>query len=236
MWPGAGGVGGGGTGGASYGCSNGANGSNAVGFGNGGGGAACTNALAQWGGSGSAGYVSVYVSAPGAGSLEWPPVGLSGGVYSGNNLVYTQTVPGSGTYVISASSSWNGLQTLSAPFNGLDSGTWNGNTGAYTVSTMDSGNAVYAYSGTGVSTMVSGVTVYGDWLQIQLPQPVQLTSYSLQGRADRTFQLPYRFYVTGSNDGATWTQARCVPLSNAHFHASVPASRHPHSARCVRAG
>ena len=45
-------------------------------------------------------------------------------------------------------------------------------------------------------------TVYGEWIQIQLPNPVVITSIQLAPYASNTmFQS---FYVLGSNDGTTW--------------------------------
>ena len=46
----------------------------------------------------------------------------------------------------------------------------------------------------------------GEWVQIQLPSAVSLTSYSLQARSDYYNQSPSAWYIAGSNDGITWYQ------------------------------
>jgi hypothetical protein len=46
----------------------------------------------------------------------------------------------------------------------------------------------------------------GEWLQIQLPQPIILSSYSISTPFDNNLQyFPAKFTVVGSNDGGTWT-------------------------------
>jgi hypothetical protein len=120
----------------------------------------------------------------------------------------------------------NGPQTLPGyPFGG---------SGSYTVSRSNYGgsadgwkafdkdintvwNTNYTYTGVGTnssntyivntySTTVSGSTVYGEWIQIQMPTAVYPYSYTITPPT-QALQLgfPYQWTLAGSNDGSTWT-------------------------------
>ena len=57
----------------------------------------------------------------------------------------------------------------------------------------------------GSTTTTVGDTQYaGDWLQIQMPAPVVLSSYALYTRSDILARGPKSFVIAGSNDGSTW--------------------------------
>ena len=61
-----------------------------------------------------------------------------------------------------------------------------------------------AYIGS-VSTTVSGVTQSVEWIQIQLPNPIVLYSFSLNfWWPDSNYRMK-SFLIAGSNDGSTWT-------------------------------
>ena len=57
------------------------------------------------------------------------------------------------------------------------------------------------YSGA-ASTIAVGVTYPGEWLQIQLPQAIVLSSYSIYPQSTN---IPATWNVFASNDGTTWT-------------------------------
>lgn len=130
-----------------------------------------------------------------------------------------------GAYIASASSISEGKQA------------WNMLYGAVSksINTADywhcaySGNGYnqHAYNGSGVyvggggtgqfqSTVVQVAgTIAGEWVQIQLPYKLQLTTYSLYPRQgiSWTSRWPTQLYVVGSNDGTTWYQvdSRSIP-------------------------
>ncbi len=59
-----------------------------------------------------------------------------------------------------------------------------------------------------LTTVVSGSPINGEWLQINLPRSIRLSSFSLTGRTDGNFYLsrsPRQFVIAASNDGTTWT-------------------------------
>ena len=112
---------------------------------------------------------------------------------AGNNVL-------SGNYTASASTVYyNRLENIaSQAFNTTDS-IWHTNDNP----------AIYSgsnYIGA-VSTTVSGTSYAGDWLQLQTPNPLQLTSFSICGRQANSFfslRSPRNFVMAGSLDGSTW--------------------------------
>jgi hypothetical protein len=85
---------------------------------------------------------------------------------------------------------------------------FDGSTATYFQSTLNQ------YTGsTGVyvganSTVVVGLgTVYGDWLQIQFPSSVSISSYLINNSYGGTQRGPSTFYILYSADGSTWNVA-----------------------------
>jgi hypothetical protein len=86
---------------------------------------------------------------------------------------------------------------------------------AFTSTNGSAGNiwspgAYYANDSTGnyigsVSTTVSGVTQSGEWLQIQLPNPIVLYSFSLNFWWGSQNYWAKSFLIAASNDNSTWT-------------------------------
>jgi len=78
---------------------------------------------------------------------------------------------------------------------------------------MQSPSGTYNTSGvyTGsVSTTVSGSAVTGEWMQIQLPYKLLVTTYSIMtgaasGGGSYNSMFPKNYTLAGSNDGTTWT-------------------------------
>jgi hypothetical protein len=64
------------------------------------------------------------------------------------------------------------------------------------------------YDGTASTTVDNNgiLTVYnGDWIQLQLPYPIQITSYKIGGiNNGETIRNPAGFVLAGSNNGTTW--------------------------------
>jgi hypothetical protein len=140
---------------------------------------------------------------------EYPPAGLTGPSTPISGQAY-----GNGTYIASASSALVGtnqeafraFNKATPPTNSdwIGGGTFNNGVGPYNLST-----GLYPTS-SGFFTSISGTDRYGEWLQLQLPAAIVLTSYSIQS-ANYTEgayyrRNPYSWYIAGSNDGSTWTQ------------------------------
>src|SRR4029079_16876281 len=68
--------------------------------------------------------------------------------------------------------------------------------------TYDSVSSLYINS---ITTIVDGITYYGEWLQIQMPAAIVLTNYTIYG-VPNTNSLHVRdLILCASNDGSTWT-------------------------------
>ena len=70
-------------------------------------------------------------------------------------------------------------------------------------------NSSGVYTGS-VSTVTSGVTVLGEWMQIQLPYTLYVTTYDVFTKVSNAGgswaqMFPKSFYLCGSNNGSTWT-------------------------------
>ncbi|KAG1670691.1 hypothetical protein FOA52_010967 [Chlamydomonas sp. UWO 241] len=129
---------------------------------------------------------------------------------------------GDGTYVASASSvaSVSGSASVSggvaSAYKGFNKNAtfaqcWESAPGGYAGKSGPQKNG--AYSDT-VTTTVDGAPVPGKWLQLQLPGPIVLTSYSISPRQDGSYPLhqrnPGTRVLAGSADGATWTRLSAV--------------------------
>lgn len=137
---------------------------------------------------------------------SWPQSNLAVGVTSTGGNQYTTTLSGqaygNGNYVMNASSIFN---TNALPpyyaFDKTSATEWAATTTTYSASTP------YGYSAGTYSTTIQGISspVGGEWLQIQFPSTIVITSYTLTARNDGFFnQTPAVWYIVGSNDGSTW--------------------------------
>jgi hypothetical protein len=105
---------------------------------------------------------------------------------------------GNGNYICRASSvdpTWN--DPVYSIFNNASGGIWHN---------------VVNYNGSGIytgsfTTTVSGTSYSGEWIEVQLPNAIQLTSFNILPRQDSSFfatRSPRRFVMAGSNDGVIW--------------------------------
>jgi hypothetical protein len=114
----------------------------------------------------------------------------------GNSIV-------SGNYIASASTVYgNSLgyapsYAFNDPIKNLANGTMSHTGLNYTTS-----NGLYNGA---ITTSVSGTSYSGDWLQLQAPNALQLSSFSIYPRQDFAgLRSPRNFIMAGSNDGSTW--------------------------------
>lgn len=144
----------------------------------------------------------------------YPPVSISPGssLPAGNSISTTVTgqARGNGTYVIGWSSYRYG--TAYVPQNAFDFNrnvSWSSdqfsairsyNNG---VSNYSAGTAGIPYTGN-TTTVMGGVSYLGEWLQLQLPNAINLKHYFIEGQSYNG-NYPHTWYIGGSNDGSTWT-------------------------------
>lgn len=129
--------------------------------------------------------------------VKYPPANMSA-----NTQAITSALYGNGTYIASASSTNNAATPPWKGFNGLKSyEQWWESSSSYT-----SGTGVYAGATT---TLVDSVSRAGEWLQIQMAEPIFLATYAISPRQDSTYMIerknPRKWWLAGSTDGTTWT-------------------------------
>jgi hypothetical protein len=130
----------------------------------------------------------------------YPPTAMTS-----NTTLFTSEAYGNGIYIASASSTSTGNA-----YNVFDTDpttSWNSSGD----STYDSGGGV------GAQTIyrypwnpTSPYTVYGEWVQIQLPEAIVLVSYTIRAPSTMTdySTMPTGCYLLGSTDGSTWDYMR----------------------------
>ena len=121
----------------------------------------------------------------------YPPAAMTGNMTNIQNTSY-----GAGTYIVSASSvnppwpSWQGFSTSSIFWNSL---------ARYTSLTG-------TYNGSSSTNDIYGQSYSGEWIQIQLPTNIVISSYSITPQSG-PINTPYTFYLLGSTDGSSW---KCI--------------------------
>lgn len=127
---------------------------------------------------------------------EYPPVAMTTDSTAISGQPY-----GNGTYISSVSS----VQSTYTGYYCFDK-TISGNRWISATNLYSATSGIYTGSTT---TTVSGIgTVYGEWLQIQMPQSIILTSYSLTNSTNGgNFILaqPISWVIAGSTNGSSWT-------------------------------
>jgi Concanavalin A-like lectin/glucanases superfamily/Glycine rich protein len=118
--------------------------------------------------------------------------------------ILTGQTYGNGLYKVNSSTYYNGTNPAYYIFNkAAGAGTW----WAGSVGNVYSGTSPYLFNGpqsAPYAITMSSITYYGEWITIQLPYPIVLTSYTIVSR-DAPSQSPSQWIVAGSTDGVTWT-------------------------------
>jgi hypothetical protein len=117
--------------------------------------------------------------------LAFPPAPMTGYATNMTGLSYY----GQGVYVASASSEYSGYNAYNAFY-----GSW--------VSAASYSSATPGTSTATTTVDISGNSYQGEWIQVQMPTSIVLTSYSFSGNSQ---QGPYRWFVLGSSDGTNWS-------------------------------
>ena len=142
----------------------------------------------------SLGELQLSADAPYSTIREFPPGPMM------DDQVDIGAMYGGGRYVASASSQYDlANYTPSKAFNktlaGAEVNAWLSVNGFY--------NASGVYTGTVSTISIANVSYLGDWLQLQLPNPIILQSYQV-GIIHLPAYAPKQFTVFGSFDGIVW--------------------------------
>lgn len=127
---------------------------------------------------------------------KYPPAPMTAATTTLTGQAY-----GNGTYV-ATQSSFYGPEPNAVGWAAFD----------YNPNTYHSSDVLYntntgVHTGT-TTTTVGGVSVKGEWLQLQLPAPILLRSYVMTPRSTSysSSRQPGSFVLAGSTNGSTWTQ------------------------------
>lgn len=150
------------------------------------------------------GLLSVYFTLNAAvrmgGSYEYPPAAMNSNATTLSNQAY-----GNGQYSVAATSS----DVSMAPWHvfnkvyGVPSVySWRSSFASTNAYNTNTGN----YTGTALNnTVVDGITYYGEYMTMTLPQPIQLTTYSLTTNFEYDVRGPNTWLIAGSSNGTNWT-------------------------------
>lgn len=115
----------------------------------------------------------------------------------------------SGTIVIISGTSFGGLIPGTYVVDQLISNTVVSLYGFVATSTVSGGSMTLSTAQSPTfTTIINNTPIYGEYLDILLPNSIVLTSYSIQSRYDTNYiQSPGTWYLVGTNNGGvTWTQ------------------------------
>ena len=135
------------------------------------------------------GQVSVQSIGLSSNVVPWPPAAMTGYVTSINGK----------NYVASASTEYSSSYLAWYAFD-------KNSTGTFWISAASYGSTAPYASTAYTTTDVNGTAYLGEWLQIQVPNPVTLSSYSISpGNNAASGQAPAKWAILGSRDGVNWT-------------------------------
>ena len=158
------------------------------------------NVYSTWVGSGTANLLTWYdQSQNDMAALKYPPITLGGGTANPTTATLTTAPYGNGSYIYSAFTQYSTGEFVGALFNG--SGIYQ----QYTTSAASYSTSTGLYNvppGT-ASTIVSGTTYNGEWVQLQLPYAIYLTGYYRLSNSGGT-RNETSHILAGSNNGTTW--------------------------------
>ena len=129
--------------------------------------------------------------------FNYPPAALSG-----NTVTLSGQLYGNGTYTASASTYYTATNPNDPPYMAFDKVVGNdGNIWSSATTNYTGTNNVYAGS---VTTTVGTTSYLGEWLQLQLPSAITLSSYVLSSRTGVAAISPNTWVLAGSTNGTTW--------------------------------
>lgn len=135
---------------------------------------------------------------------EYPPAPIT----ADTTFIYTGSY-GQGRYDVSYSSQFGTATNENANkvFSKVPVDTWSANqwttaSPSYaSLSSIYSTNNALGHTGT-FNTVVSGISISGEWIQLKMPNAIVLNKYMIIGEINRSMNS---FVLAGSNDGNTWS-------------------------------
>ena len=147
---------------------------------------------------------------------DYPFIPIQNNTVNSNAFTATGNGAHNGLYEFTASSSHFGSGAVQNIADGNSTSYWSTSyttisvSPAYATGPYNNGNYVGTNDPNGLisyfyTTDVTGVgTVSGEWIQIKLPYPIQLTKYGIVARPGNINFFPLDYYLLGSVDGLQW--------------------------------
>ena len=143
-----------------------------------------------------------------------------------------------GKYTVSSSSQLSNDQSAYNVFNGTTDTPWISalkNASDYTQDPYDNKHTISKYVGGGndstfwrTSIGNGKINIDGEWIQIELPNPIILVSYSILVYSAKEYgngnNFPKVFFILGSNDGTKWSVVDQQHINNFPADISKPVS------------
>jgi hypothetical protein len=134
-------------------------------------------------------------------------LGSAVGTSTDSSTVLSAQTHANGLYRITASSSPGAMASYGAQM-AFNKATASGE--AHWGSATTYSTSTTFYTGAVSTTYNNNLTYFGEWLQIQLPQNIVLTSYTLVGQVNTSVagvagRSPKNFIILGSSNGINWT-------------------------------
>jgi hypothetical protein len=144
--------------------------------------------------NGAAGTSGQVLTSSGGGAMSWTNKTWSYATVASHPTV-TMTSASSGGYVASASSG-----TAYTAFNNvIGAESWMDNEWAYT------GSPTGTYTGSFSTTYNGSTTVYGQWIQLQVPTSITIDSIKIAPQNFKSANAPTEGKILGSTNGSTWS-------------------------------
>ena len=121
--------------------------------------------------------------------LPWPPAAMTGYDTVINGQVYKARAS---TETSSSTQAWYAFEKTTG-------------SGWTSTGSLYSASSPYNYTGSVTTADVNGTVYPGEWLQIQLPTQIVVSSYSLGAAGGSGSGNPVKFTILGSRDGVNWT-------------------------------
>jgi hypothetical protein len=153
--------------------------------------------------------LDAHIQAP---TREWPPVRIAAFGFPQATAAWSSTAPNTWTARLRGQAYGNGMYTVrgsSSMFNEATIAQWvafDARSPAHNGAQW--GNNLYnngAWAGGTTARFTLDGSYYGDWMYIQLPEPVNVVTCNITANGASNVRAPAKFRIYGSNNGVTWT-------------------------------
>jgi hypothetical protein len=132
---------------------------------------------------------------------KYPPVALTQATQTVSGQTY-----GNGQYIATASSSYPSITDAFRAFDTVRDTVWASSARLYVGRVINGVRDTYlSYNGSTQTNLSELHVLKGEWIQLQLPEPIYLDYYVVKPSKYSDDDIPVVMYVVGSMDGSSWT-------------------------------